>query len=402
MNGKDIFLGLKYVGEDLIEEAETARFPLPATQKNTHRKIRRPLLIAAVIALTLLLVGCAVAYANGWFQRIFSARSETPLSSEQIQYIQNNEQIVGQSQTINDWTIDLKSTICDGSTGYLVFQITAPDDVDLEQYLNPPTLDDKRLSMGNYSASRKAAYSMAVASIGTVDAERNYWYLDGGDWISDQDGQPNTVLFCMTIRCEKIDPNKPMLLEDPFGKDVSFRIRLMGITLEYKNQELQREIEEKYAGQAYIVDGEEAAGLFCSDILTDEEWNFDITFDSDNQFIELITKPVFAQAKVWRYADEKQWDTVDSLEEVQISSFRVTPFGANISYVPKPDAIGISPRIGENVENAIYAVMKDGSRIQLNLTGNNDTVLQAETPIVLSQLDYILLEDGTKLFTPSI
>ena len=96
-----------------------------------------------------------------------------------------------------------------------------------------------------------------------------------------------------------------MLLEDPFGKDVSFRIRLMGITLEYTNLELQKEIEEKYAGQDYLVDGEEAAGLFCSDILTDEEWEFDVTFDSDNQFMELITKPVFAQAKVWRYADKK-------------------------------------------------------------------------------------------------
>lgn len=400
MNGKELFLGLSYINRKYIEEAEKDTVSSFSAKKRS--RLRSPLLIAAVIALTLLLVGCAVAYANGWFQQIFSARSETPLSSEQIQYIQNNEQIVGQSQTKNDWTVDLKSTICDGRTGYLVFQITAPDGMDLEQYLNPPTLDDKRLSMGNDSASRKAAYSLAVASIGTVDSERNYWYLDSGDWIADGDGQPNTVLFCMTIRCEKMDPNKPMLLEDPFGKDVSFRIRLMGITLEYKNQELQREIEEKYAGQTYIVDGEEAAGLFCSDILTDEEWNFDVTFDSDNQFIELITKPVFAQAKVWRYADEKQWDTVDSLEEVQISSFRVTPFGANISYVPKPDAIGISPRIGENVENAIYAVMKDGSRIQLNLTGNNDTVLQAETPIVLSQLDYILLEDGTKLFAPSI
>ena len=401
MKAMDLLVGFGSVKDSYVISAEEFR---QGKQKAQVKRLstRKMWLIAAVIALMLLLVGCAVAYANGWFQQIFSARSETPLSSEQIQYIQNNEQIVGQSQTKNDWTVDLKSTICDGRTGYLVFQITAPDDVDLEQYLNPPTLDDKRLSMGNYSASRKAAYSLAVASIGTVDSERNYWYLDSGDWIADGDGQPNTVLFCMTIRCEKIDPNKPMLLEDPFGKDVSFRIRLMGITLEYKNQELQREIEEKYAGQAYIVDGEEAAGLFCSDILTDEEWNFDITFDSDNQFIELITKPVFAQAKVWRYADEKQWDTVDSLEEVQISSFRVTPFGANISYVPKPDAIGISPRIGENVENAIYAVMKDGSRIQLNLTGNNDTVLQAETPIVLSQLDYILLEDGTKLFAPSI
>ena len=118
--------------------------------------------------------------------------------------------------------------------------------------------------------------------------------------------------------------------------------------------------------------------------------------------MELITKPVFAQAKVWRYADKKQWDTVDSLEEVQISSFRVTPFGANISYAPKPDAIGISPRIGENVEDAIYAVMKDGSRIKLDLTGADATILQAQTPIVLSQLDYNLLEDGTKLFAPSI
>ena len=397
MKAIDLLVGFNSVKDSYVISAEEFR-----QGKRKRLSTRKMWLIAAVIALTLLLVGCAVAYANGWFQQIFSARSETPLSSEQIQYIQNNEQIVGQSQTKNDWTVDLKSTICDGRTGYLVFQITGPDGMNLEQYLNPPTLDDKRLSMGNNSASRKASYSLVVASIGTVDSERNYWYLDSGDWMADGDGQPNTVLFCMTIRCEKIDPNKPMLLEDPFGKDVSFRIRLMGITLEYKNQELQREIEEKYAGQAYIVDGEAAAGLFCSDILTDEEWNFDITFDSDNQFIELITKPVFAQAKVWRYADEKQWDTVDSLEEVQISSFRVTPFGANISYVPKPDAIGISPRIGENVENAIYAVMKDGSRIQLNLTGNNDTVLQAETPIVLSQLDYILLEDGTKLFAPSI
>ena len=397
MKAIDLLVGFNSVKDSYVISAEEFR-----QGKRKRLSTRKMWLIAAVIALTLLLVGCAVAYANGWFQQIFSARSETPLSSEQIQYIQNNEQIVGQSQTKNDWTVDLKSTICDGRTGYLVFQITAPDDVDLEQYLNPPTLDDKRLSMGNDSASRKAAYSLAVASIGTVDSERNYWYLASGDWVVDGDGQPNTVLFCMTIRCEKMDPNKPMLLEDPFGKDVSFRIRLMGITLEYKNQELQREIEEKYAGQAYIVDGDEAAGLFCSDILTDEEWNFDITFDSDNQFIELIAKPVFAQAKVWRYADEKQWDTVDSLEEVQISSFRVTPFGANISYVPKPDVIGLSPRIGENVENAIYAVMKDGSRIQLNLTGNNDTVLQAETPIILSQLDYILLEDGTKLFAPNI
>ena len=62
MNGKDIFLGLKYIGEDLIQESETARFPIQENQKNAHQRIRRPLLIAALIALLLMLVGCAVVY----------------------------------------------------------------------------------------------------------------------------------------------------------------------------------------------------------------------------------------------------------------------------------------------------------------------------------------------------
>ena len=401
MKAIDLLVGFGSVKDSYVISAEEFR---QGKRKAQIKRLstRKVWLIAAVIALTLLLVGCAVAYANGWFQMIFTARSETPLSSEQIQYIQNNEQSVGQSQTIDGWTIDLKSTICDGRTGYLVFRITAPDDVDLEQYLNPPTVDDKRLSPGNYSVSRDRMYPLSKASIGNLNEAENYMFADGGNWISDNDGKANSVLYCMSIRCEKLYPDKPMLLEEPFGKENTFHIRLMGITLEYTNLELQKEIEEKYAGQEYLVDGEEAAGLFCSDILTDEEWYFDVTFDPDNQFMELITKPVSVQAKVWRYADEKQWDTVDSLEEVQISSFRVTPFGANIAFVPKSDTIGISLQLWQDTDNEIYAVMKDGSRIKLDLTGADATILQAQTPIVLSQLDYILLEDGTKLFAPNI
>ena len=401
MKAIDLLVGFNSVKDSYVISAEEFR---QGKQKAQVKRLstRKMWLIAAVIALTLLLVGCAVAYANGWFQQIFSARSETPLSSEQIQYIQNNEQIVGQSQTKNDWTVDLKSTICDGRTGYLVFQITAPDGMNLEQYLNPPTVDDKRLSPGNYSVSRDRMYPLSKASIGNLNEAENYMFADGGNWISDNDGKANSVLYCMSIRCEKLYPDKPMLLEEPFGKENTFHIRFMGITLEYTNLELQKEIEEMYAGQEYLVDGEEAAGLFCSDILTDEEWYFDVTFAPDNQFMEMITKPVSVQAKVWRYADEKQWDTVDSLEEVQISSFRVTPFGANIAFVPKSDTIGISLQLWQDTDDEIYAVMKDGSRIKLDLTGADATILQAQTPIVLSQLDYILLEDGTKLFAPGI
>ena len=66
MNGKDIFLGLKYIGDDLVEKAEYGEFPTKAekTEKkaNTRKLIRRPFLVAAIIAMMLLLVGCAVVY----------------------------------------------------------------------------------------------------------------------------------------------------------------------------------------------------------------------------------------------------------------------------------------------------------------------------------------------------
>ena len=56
MNGKELLLGLSYISPKYIEEAKN----YSASQKRI--RFRKPLLIAAVIALTLLLVGCAVVY----------------------------------------------------------------------------------------------------------------------------------------------------------------------------------------------------------------------------------------------------------------------------------------------------------------------------------------------------
>ena len=59
MNGEDLFRGLSFVNAKFIDEAETV------TQLQGEKKILslyRPVLIAAIIAMLLMLVGCAVVY----------------------------------------------------------------------------------------------------------------------------------------------------------------------------------------------------------------------------------------------------------------------------------------------------------------------------------------------------
>ncbi len=141
MTGMELLELLGNVKDSYVAEAHTP------VQK--VRTFRRPLLIAAMIALALLLVGCTVAYVNGWFTDFFASRSEEPLSPEQIEYIQENEQIIAQTQSKGDWTIELKSAICDGETAYVIFGVTAPVDIDLEEAnINTPT-DRDNIIPGN-------------------------------------------------------------------------------------------------------------------------------------------------------------------------------------------------------------------------------------------------------------
>ena len=82
MNGKDIFLGLQYIGDDLIQEAEVAALSPAVKAAPKRKKARYPLLIAALIALMLLLVGCAIVYVLGMSSVKISTGSETRDYSE--------------------------------------------------------------------------------------------------------------------------------------------------------------------------------------------------------------------------------------------------------------------------------------------------------------------------------
>lgn len=378
--------------------------------------LKRTLLIAAVIGLTLLLVGCAVAYVQGWFTDFFAARSEEPLSSEQIEYIQENEQIFQETQVKGNWTIELKSAITDGETAYVIFGVTAPEDVDLEEVnLNTPGDSDSiipgnRPSMVWDPKSRTMfATSIGIASgLGNGPPENNIVWADGSNWEADNDGLSNTLNYVFTIRAEKLDPSKEMLLKDPFASDIEFHFCFQNFIHTWEDAEKRAEIDAKYAGQEYIIDGEEMEGLYKYETLIEETWEFTVTFDekrSENTSIELITgEPAMTWGLVtWKLDDHPTaYETGSGMAAVKITSFVLNPFGATVTYEFKEPAfsafIEYQSMFGYE-DRYVYAVMKDGSKVALHTHGSGEK-LEAETPIVLSEVDYILLGSGEKLPMP--
>ena len=96
MNGKDIFLGLKYVGTDLIQEAEYGSFSTKNEKRNASAKrvLKKPVLIAALIGLMLFLMGCA------WVVMKMQDFKIGQTSGEEYVFDENGANIIG-TETVN-------------------------------------------------------------------------------------------------------------------------------------------------------------------------------------------------------------------------------------------------------------------------------------------------------------
>lgn len=369
------------------------------------------LLVAAIAALALLLVGCTVAYVNGWFTDFFAARSEDPLSPEQVEFIQEHEQIIQETQVKGEWSIELKSAIRAGAKAYVIFGVTAPEDVDLETVNLKTPGDSDAIIPGNAPSMVRDPKSRTMfatsigidAGLGNGSPEHNIIWNDGTKWEQDNDGLPNTLDYVFSIGIDKFDPSKEIPLEDPFSSDITFHFVFENFIHTWEDAAKRAEIDAKYAGQDYMIDGEEMEGLHKFETLVEETWEFTITFDeakADNSSVELIAKePVVTWANVWwrLQADNPMgYEIGDGIAAVKITSFVLTPFGASLTYEFFEDAANGAFIEYQNyrgyTDRYVYAVMKDGSQVALHTDQTGDK-LTAETPIVLSEVDHILLGD---------
>lgn len=368
MNAKQLMDVIGQAQDSYIEAAIQTR----ESNANPRRlSLKRAMLIAAVIALSLLLVGCGVAYATGWLTAFFSTQSDVPLSSEQAAYIAEQEQIIDQAQTHAGWTVQIKSAITDGRTAFVMLGITAPEGTDLKldrvtgYYLG-----------GQYPDLLRNNQDIVIGSL------RCGWEPDG-------DGSQNTMDYF--IRWEVPEENGT----DPFGPDVQWNIHFENIlNIRQDIEYLEELLNGKYKGQENIMfTGEETEQLYKETIAAEGPWDFPITFESYSSGVELLSAPISAKG----YASRSAYETEDSYEDVTITSFVVYPFSAVISH--KADAC-VTFTSKEREE--IVAVMNDGSQIELTHSSNSrDTVeLHAAVPIVISEVDHLLLPDGTILPMP--
>ena len=354
MKPEKILCAMNDIDDRFLEEAREEAAP--------RRKARRfPALIAAVLALTAVTVTAfAAEEIAGWFAGYFSARTDTALSSQQVRYLEENEQVIGETQEENGWTVSLKSVLADSSTIYATLSISAPTDLPFNEttMLSSDGIDF-------YDQNNKPCWAMELQ------------VLDDGD------GLATTADLLMAFTPSDWNSGKVWTL------------RIQRLTAWVHDTEYEQQLlDTKYAGQTDIMfTDEESAQLYRDVTLAEGPWEFTLDLNASTaEELEMITEPVTAQSCYGFKADG-----TNVYEEVTVTSFLLRPLSATVT-AESTGALDLT----STADRRIFVVMKDGTRVELQPDWGTIGLQQftAESPIVLSQVDHILLPDGTKIPAP--
>ncbi len=317
--------------------------------KRQHKpaKLGRKLLVLAAALALLTMTVSAVASAEGPFAVFFQNRGMQPLDDGQLEYIQQHTQAtVGQSagtQEENGYSVQVRSALTDGRIAYITLDISAPEDVSLNggeiRFLENPLLIPE------------PAEGLVLAPDGSSpDAMCDYSTVDDGDDL------PNTASVVF-----KVNPVTEKDSIEPFDGSIQWKLHVGGF---------QKSTFHSETG-------------FSDTPLGEGVWEFDLTFQ------EMAVKELrFVDEPVNILTDD--WIGYDYTHENKLTAFVLGELNRRME-LEKPDIDGNMQDIGD-----VSIVMKDGSKqTLLRLTPGTSALTM---PIVLEEVDHILLRDGTKLY----
>lgn len=343
--------------------------------KRCGRTLGRIILVAAIVSL-LAVTASASETVAGWFRDYFALYSNGELTAEQDTYLEENVQKVNQSQTVDGYTIEIKSAITDGRIAYLVLGYSAPEGVPLTKN----SVDGVQLQIVEFLHDNL----IITDSLGRKDIK----YTGSIIYCNYDDTNTQDIMLHF-----ELDPKAENGVID---SEMEWHIRMEGMTGRYYNKTYSNELQAtKYAGKtSYRLTDEEAERMHPKIRLCEGTWEFTFKFEHmEHQEIELVTEPIVTSACIGWEADG-----TGIYEDVTITSFKLGILSATI----ESDYKFGTPLFTNGEEAKLHVVMKDGSKVELQ--GSSGDIgkmkLLANGPIILENVDHVLLPDGTKIPMP--
>lgn len=345
-------------------------------QKRSGVGIVSKILIAAVMISMLAITASASEIVRSWFAAYFTKNDDVPISTEQAEFLEENEQNFNQSITADGFTMELKSAITDGEMAYICLGITAPENV----VLNATAIE-------GYSTQKPTLLTDSWNSNFLTDKNGNvfYGYSSIGS-VEDYDGLPNT----QNLVIELLD-DADNSTHTAFSSETEWTLHFENLIAKYVNDAYYEELMAgKYKNQEnFFFTDEEAKQLYPEVLLAEGEWNFKIQFEEpDIREMELITEPVSTTVCMgWNANGDSVYQNVEITSFV-LRSLSATVYTSDHTFAPDFTA-----------EADIAVVMKDGSKVRLLSKGGSggEQDFRAELPILLRDVDYVLLANGTRL-----
>lgn len=366
---------------------------------------RIAVLATAILLLTAMTVtACASEDIAGWFRSFFAGRSNSDLTQGQVSYIRQQEQMISQGKTCDGWTVELLSSMHDDAAGYLIFRVTAPEEITLE-----PDASQGNIIFGNFS--RKGFYrnrpDLLKASEGV---SLGGW---GFQWTEDGDGKNHTRNFVIHIA-----PETGASRIDPFGPQAEYSVHIENIIRETVDEQLRRQLqlEKEMRGGTREYTDEELDRVYTEELLAEGVWDFSVTFsngpDTSGEYVEMLTEPIGTDCMFSWFEEGEMQERQGRLQLYSVKMRHLSVsfhYGACEGYpdlyvatkVTNSNGTGFVPM--ELSEFTPCVVCKDGTEIPLLYYGfgsNNCLTLEAKSPIVFEEVSHIRMADGTVIPMP--
>lgn len=287
------------------------------------------------------------------FALVFAGCDAQPNSPSQAVASVSTPQAI---QTWEGYTVELVSTVPESHSVYVTLRITAPEDVDVSQW------------MARGSEAEPSFRNLkAISTANEEEAATSYFRI-----AEDPQGRDHVLDVILQVR--------PVTLEgesSPFGPGNSCRVTFDAIVLRQGQEET---------------------------VLASGDWQFSIDLsESDTDPLELLTQPLTARAQVVRQVENEPLLREVS-EEITITSIQLRPTSVTAIFEPPEPAdtfggLFLDTAPVDQPEDGMYLMMKDGTKISyFQSESATDTAnLQADRPVDFQQADYLHLFSGIEI-----